>query len=70
MGGGNWAAAEDQRNTLLMDWRKEVEELGMEAERRELARSVSTAALRRYAMAVRLVVSRQGLRERGWLVGG
>jgi hypothetical protein len=46
-----------------MDWRKEVEELGMEAERRELARSLSTAALRRYAIAVRLLAGKRGETE-------
>lgn len=42
-GGGR----ELQRNTLPIAWRKEVEEVGMWAGRSELARSLSTAALRR-----------------------
>lgn len=40
-----------QRKTLPKDCQKEAEGLGMEAGFKELARSVSTAALTRYAIA-------------------
>jgi len=43
---------EDQRKTLLKDCQKEADALGMEAILRELARSLSTVALTRYAMAI------------------
>lgn len=41
-----------QRKTLLKDCQKEAEALGMEAILRELARSLSTVALTRYAIAI------------------
>ena len=44
--------AEDQRKTLLKDCQKEADALGMQAILRELARSLSTAALTRYAIAI------------------
>lgn len=44
--------AEDQRKTLPKDCQKEAEALGMEAILRELARSLSTVALTRYAIAI------------------
>lgn len=43
--------AELQRKTLPKDCQNEAEEPGMEAVFKELARSVSTAALTRYAIA-------------------
>ena len=42
-----------QRKTLLKDCQKVAEALGMEATLRELARSLSTVGLTRYAIAVR-----------------
>ena len=42
-----------QRKTLLKDCQKVAEALGMEAILRELARSLSTVGLTRYAIAVR-----------------
>lgn len=42
----DWAL-EDQRKTLPIVWKKEVDEVGTEAGLREFARSLSTAALSR-----------------------
>ena len=53
MGIEGWAKAVDelQRKTLPNDCQKDEVELGIEAVLRELARSVSTAALTQYAIA-------------------
>lgn len=50
---GGCVEEELQRKTLLKDCQIEAEALGMEAILRELARSVSTVALTRYAIARR-----------------
>lgn len=61
------SVADDElhRNTLPRDCQKEEVELGMEAGLRELERSVSTAALTRYAIAVGIHRGVSG----SWIIG-
>lgn len=50
--GGAGPVEELQRKTPVKDSKKDVVEVGTGASLRELARSLSTAALMRYAMAM------------------
>lgn len=53
------------RKTLPKDWMKDEVELGMEAVLSEFARSLSTAAFTRYAIAKKVVRFQQGYWSKG-----